>query len=144
VIDHGFTLIAVMALLQYYGHLKRILRHNHLFKLVSFELTVFTDSIQTFVYSILVAEGVRRDNSSVTANDLTIGIPALLGMHSREYGVEKDAPAGYVSTVRAVMNATNPMDLVQGMGKGVVFLFCHSSRGDVGRYSSSMTAGGSK
>jgi Organic solute transporter Ostalpha len=128
VIGHGATAVAVIAILRFYGRLKAVpefASHRPLLKLISLKLIVFTNFIQTFVFSILQGQGVLTGNHKVTANDLQYGIPSLLtavenvifaafmlySFRASEYKGDGKA----MSFPAAAAHALNPLDYIQGI-----------------------------
>lgn len=145
VIGHVAIIVAVVAILRLYMRLKsepEFSLHRPLLKLASLKLIVFTNFVQTLVFSILQGQGVLKGNNKVTANDLQYGIPSLLvaveqlifaalmlySYRATEYKSE-DKQMGFLA---AAFNAMNPLDLIQSIVKAVTYLVGGTSPRTVG------------
>jgi hypothetical protein len=139
IIGHAAIIVAVIAILKFYMRLKTIpefSQHRPLLKLLSLKLIVFTNFVQTFVFSILQGQGVLTGNNKITANDLQYGIPALLvaveqlifaalmlySYRAAEYKSESKQMGFFA----AAFNAMNPLDIIQSIVKAFTYLFTSS------------------
>lgn len=139
VIGHSAIIVGVIAVLKTYKLLKPIPEfssHRPLLKLASLKLIVFTNFIQTLVFSVLQGQGVLTGNHSITANDLQYGIPSLLvsveqlifaalmlySFRSAEYKHQGKA----MGFLPAVFHAMNPLDYIQGIVTGFKYLLTRS------------------
>jgi hypothetical protein len=115
-------------------------------KLMAFKLFVIVTTLQNasspcedarfarltdfqFIFSILHSR--VTGNSKVTYNDITIGLPALLicveamvfmianhfVFNAKEYRNVKAEAGPTLGFARALLNALNPIDLIQGIGQ---------------------------
>lgn len=141
IIGHASIIVGVLAILNLYMRLKPVPEfssHNSLLKLASLTIIVFTNCIQTLVFSILQGQGTLMGNNKITADDLQYGIPALLvaveqlvfaglmlySFRAAEYKHQGKA----MSFPAAIFHALNPLDLIQSIVKGFTHLFSRGSK----------------
>ena len=141
IIGHAAIIVAVIAILHFYMRLKTIpefSQHRPLLKLLSLKLIVFTNFIQTLVFSILQGQGVLTGNDRITANDLQYGIPALLvaveqaifaALMLYSYrAAEYKSESKQMGFLAASFNAMNPLDIIQSIVKAFTYLFSTRNR----------------
>ncbi len=110
--------------------------HKPLAKLISFKMIVFTNMIQTLIFSFLNSGRHLGGNSKVTHLDLWLGIPSLLvcfeqiifsaffhySFRSQEYRALKTADGRQLSFLQAAAHAINPSDLIAGIVRAFTYV----------------------